>query len=180
MHLIKCRWIFGFLWSRWVDVISLIIKSSKLPVSGRDLEGRGGAVCMHWVRWSSGMRGLEWTLTCTGWSLVLMLPTPSTVVTAAPCREHRGTRHAVTEKCLCMRNTKKTGWSGGTALWRTRNCEGWETLPSLWQMTGDCRVLTDLGGHRGGSPLFTLCHLWELGVLSVSSDVLNLGKSLHS
>lgn len=37
----------------------------------------------------------------------MMLPTPSTVVTAAPYREQMGTRHAVTEKCLCMRNIKK-------------------------------------------------------------------------
>ena len=37
----------------------------------------------------------------------MMLPTPSTVVTAAPYREQMGTRHAVTEKCLYMRNTRK-------------------------------------------------------------------------
>lgn len=36
-----------------------------------------------------------------------MLPTPSTVVTAAPYREQMGTRHAVMEKCLHRRNTKK-------------------------------------------------------------------------
>lgn len=33
-------------------------------------------------------------LTCTGWSRVLVLPTPSTVVTAAPCSEQRGVRQA--------------------------------------------------------------------------------------
>lgn len=37
----------------------------------------------------------------------MILPTPSTVVTAAPYREQMGTRHAVMEKCLHMSNTKK-------------------------------------------------------------------------
>lgn len=39
--------------------------------------------------------------------MVLMLPTPSTVVTAAPYREQMGTRHAVMEKCLCMKSTRE-------------------------------------------------------------------------
>lgn len=39
-------------------------------------------------------------VTCTGCSLHLVLPIPSTVVTATWCKEQMGTRQAVTEKWL--------------------------------------------------------------------------------
>ena len=38
--------------------------------------------------------------TCTGWRPVLVLPIPSTVVTARPCIEQIGAKQAFTEKCL--------------------------------------------------------------------------------
>lgn len=45
-------------------------------------------------------RSMKYSLTCTGWILVLVLPMPSTVVTAAPYREQSGVRQALTGKCL--------------------------------------------------------------------------------
>lgn len=41
-------------------------------------------------------------LTCTGWILVLELPRPSTVVTAAPCSWQMGSRQALAEECLTL------------------------------------------------------------------------------
>lgn len=41
-------------------------------------------------------------LTCTGWSLVLVLPMPSTVVTAAPWSWQIGRRQALAERCLML------------------------------------------------------------------------------
>lgn len=60
----------------------------------------------------------------------MRLPTPSTVVTAAPYREQMGTRHAVTEKCLCMRNTRKIRGSNTVlTLGKLGNKEGQGTAP---------------------------------------------------
>ena len=39
-------------------------------------------------------------LTCTAWTLDLVLPIPSTVVTAQPCTLHSGTKHATIALCL--------------------------------------------------------------------------------
>lgn len=38
--------------------------------------------------------------TCTGWRVVLVLPIPSTVVTAIPSTAHNGNRHPFAEKCI--------------------------------------------------------------------------------
>jgi len=38
--------------------------------------------------------------TWTAWSLVFVLPSPSTVVTAIPCMEHSGARQALSDMCL--------------------------------------------------------------------------------
>lgn len=85
---------------------SVCIQSFYLP--DHSPEAPGNTVTQCWLkRKSYEVRKLHCALTCTGWSLVLILPTPSTVVTAFPYREQIGTRHAVTEKCLHTRNTKK-------------------------------------------------------------------------
>ena len=38
--------------------------------------------------------------TCTGWSVVLVLPIPSTVVTAIPSTAHNGSKQPFAEKCI--------------------------------------------------------------------------------
>ena len=38
--------------------------------------------------------------TCTGWSAVLVLPIPSTVVTAIPSIAHNGSKQPFAEKCM--------------------------------------------------------------------------------
>ena len=38
--------------------------------------------------------------TCTGWSVVLVLPIPSTVVTAIPSTAHNGSKQPFAEKCM--------------------------------------------------------------------------------
>ena len=85
---------------------SICIQSFYLP--DHNLEAPGSTVNTVLVKKKKlRMRKLQRALTCTGWSLVLTLPIPSTVVTAAPYREQMGTRHAVMEKCLHMRNKRK-------------------------------------------------------------------------
>ena len=38
--------------------------------------------------------------TCTGWIVVLVLPIPSTVVTAIPSTAHNGSKQPFAEKCM--------------------------------------------------------------------------------
>ena len=38
--------------------------------------------------------------TCTAWSVVLVLPIPSTVVTAIPSTAHNGSKQPFAEKCI--------------------------------------------------------------------------------
>ena len=54
--------------------------------------------------------------TCTGWSAVLVLPIPSTVVTAIPSTAHNGSKQPFAEKCMenVKDNKKKNDTLTGT------------------------------------------------------------------
>lgn len=152
------------------------------------MTGRWRWHSLHSIWWNEvRVRGSGCALTCTGCSLVLMLPTPSTVVTAVPCREHRGTRHAMTEKCLCMRNTENQVKWHSSVPWRNGNYEGWQRPSRVydWRL-GDCRGEDLFGGLPGWeiwgiqSPLCSLYATCENWILNVNLDTLNFRKSLRS
>lgn len=85
----------------WVSPIS----TSQLAPDLRKELGGWSARMPPWLRLQSSSQQsraalVEPLVTCTGCSLVLVLPIPSTVVTATWCKEQMGARQALAEKWL--------------------------------------------------------------------------------